>query len=353
MNVSTDEKINTGCLVSVIVPVYNVKDYLRSALDSIICQTYTNLEIILVDDGSTDGCGEICDEYASRDDRIVVVHQENKGLSGARNTGLDIMHGDMVAYLDSDDELKPDYILEMFKAIRESSSDIVLCRFSYIDDHGCASEKHKGVVLPVAKQGEYTREDALRALAGGKINYSVWNKLYDSRLWDGLRFPDGHTYEDGDTIYRILDRCKKVYVIDKDLYLYRERSGSIVNTDSGENYKDRIRSHRHFNDYIRKNIPEIFDKKHLRIQNRRLLDFLFKLYFRLIDDKETDNTSFCNDIRENIGHFVKESGFMGCGLKSVCAYHMLRFSPGTLKVLYDVYVPFRDLYYNSKRKHKK
>lgn len=119
-------------LVSVIVPVFNVKPYLNEALDSVINQTYKNLEIILVDDGSTDGSGEICDEYSAHDKRFVVIHQENKGLSCARNTGLDLMKGELVAFIDSDDAYCPEFIRTMVDAMNHEKADVVMCKTAII-----------------------------------------------------------------------------------------------------------------------------------------------------------------------------------------------------------------------------
>ena len=129
-----------GPLVSVIVPVYNVLPYLREALDSVINQTYKNLEILIVDDGSTDGSGEVCDEYLS-DPRVIVIHQENKGLSGARNTGLDRMTGEYVAFIDSDDAFKPEMIERMLETITRNKAEMSICGYYACETNSHMTEK--------------------------------------------------------------------------------------------------------------------------------------------------------------------------------------------------------------------
>lgn len=138
--------MNNNYLITVIIPVFNVKPYLIDALESVINQTYKRLEIIIIDDGSTDGSGEICDEYAQKDDRIRVVHQNNKGLSAARNVGLDLLSGDIIAFFDSDDIYHTDFIEKMVEAMLENNTDIVLCKYTRqrdIKGKGILTDDHK------------------------------------------------------------------------------------------------------------------------------------------------------------------------------------------------------------------
>ena len=216
-----------GSLVSIIIPVYNVKLYLKEALDSVIHQTYQNLEIIIIDDGSTDGSEKLCDEYTEKDQRIIVIHQENKGLSNARNVGLDLMHGEALAFLDSDDAYSSDYVRVMAEAMIREKADIVICRYTIHNTTDRLSPSGREKKLPRITQGLYDRKQSLCALVDGAINNSVWNKLYRQELWTDIRFPNGRVYEDFDTSYRIFNACKTVYVVDKSQYLYRKRPGSI------------------------------------------------------------------------------------------------------------------------------
>ena len=128
--------MDNSSLVSVIIPVFNVQPFLSEALDSVIQQTYRNLEIILIDDGSRDGSEEICDEYARRDERIVVIHQKNKGLSAARNAGLDIMSGNAIVFLDPDDAFQPDYIKAMMTEMICQEADLVICKYALLNSTG-------------------------------------------------------------------------------------------------------------------------------------------------------------------------------------------------------------------------
>lgn len=198
-------KMKSSALVSVIIPVFNVRPYIAEAIESVLHQTYNNLEIIIIDDGSTDGSEEVCDDYAQRDKRIIVVHKQNEGVSAARNTGLDLLNGDMVAFLDSDDAFHPDFVSVLLEALIRERADIAMCKYT---DH-CTVEKMKKIgeekEEPGMEEGVYDRFDALRALNDRKINHAVWNKLYRQELWKKIRFPSGHMYEDVDTTFRIIN----------------------------------------------------------------------------------------------------------------------------------------------------
>ena len=313
-------------LVSVIIPVYNVAPYLREALDSVVHQTYSNLEILIVDDGSTDGSGEICEEYRS-DDRVQVIHQENRGLSAARNTGLDRAAGEYIAFLDSDDAWRPDFIEKMLEAMENMENvDITACRYEI---HQRRLDSTWKKIEPTAAKGFYGREKALRALADGTINVSVWNKLYRRELWKKTRFPEGHNYEDIDTTYRIFDICKHVYFLDHPLYLHRRRPGSITNIATKKNLEDRNLAYEHLEAYIESNIPEIFSEKHLKkVRQTRLhglIVFFVKGYIG------------AGEIRTAIdGLNLKDYSF-----RYKAALWILRFCPGVLMILYPVFRPLR------------
>ncbi len=175
-------------LVCVIIPVFNVFPYLKESLDSVIYQTFENLEIIIIDDGSTDGSGRICDEYAANDERIKVIHQKNKGLSVAHNAGLDVMTGDVVAFLDSDDVYHLDFIRKMVGMMYCEEIGIVICKYSthYNDE----KRDLDGKIRPFTDQGLYDRDQALRLLADGLIDFmlgtkyikATYEKTYDSLL---------------------------------------------------------------------------------------------------------------------------------------------------------------------------
>ena len=262
--------MNNTLLVSIIIPVFNVQLYLAEALDSVVKQTYENLEIIIVDDGSTDGSGKICDEYAKRDRRIIVIHQENKGLSAARNAGLDIMTGSVVAFLDPDDAYCHNYISSMMEVMDREKVDLVICKYTtHYTDQRMSWECDKNInTSPQISQGKYNRNIVLRALADGKVGFNVWNKLYKGYLWKDIRFPVGHVYEDIDTIFRIIDLCKTIYVMNNPLYLYRKRQGSITERYTFDYLNDWNLAQADFESYISENTPEVFRSEQLRNRQR-------------------------------------------------------------------------------------
>lgn len=224
-------------LISVIVPIYNVYDYLEKCIESIIHQTYSNLEIILVDDGSDDGCSIICDEYRKLDNRIKVIHKKNEGLSSARNAGLDIATGSLISFVDSDDYLELNMLEELKKNMDKYHSDISVCDFytvrdgikkghNFLDNEFVVSGKDKYILL----------ENQYRILT-----VYAWNKLYKRELFNSIRYPHGKLYENSYIICDILNSAKKVSYIIKPLYNYVCRIGSIVNSFS-INHFDNISS---------------------------------------------------------------------------------------------------------------
>ena len=218
----TKEKFNKP-LITVIVPIYKVEQYLNECIDSILGQSYFNLEIILVDDGSPDRCGEICDQYAKKDNRVKVIHQENKGLSSARNSATDVATGKYITYVDSDDWISKDMIEVLYNAIKKNNTKIACCSFeSFFEDGTTASNPHHN------KTFIYSTQEALDCfLFNDYITPCVCGKLYDRELLNNIRCPDGKLFEDQFTTYKILDLCDKIVFETKPLYHYRKRSGSI------------------------------------------------------------------------------------------------------------------------------
>lgn len=210
-------------LISVIVPVYNVAEYLPECIDSIISQTYTNLEIILVDDGSTDECPRICDEYAKKDSRIRVIHKENGGLSDARNAGLDICTGEWIGFVDSDDYIDKTMYSKLYKAAAENTSDVSVCHFV---DSGNGKYHQKKLS---SKMVFDLKEDMVHhVLTEGDGTISACLKLYKSSVFYGLRFPKRITYEDMYIILLVIKNTFRMTIIPDNLYFYRKRTGSIV-----------------------------------------------------------------------------------------------------------------------------
>ena len=221
--------------VSVIVPIYMVEPYLKRAVDSIRNQTYQNLEIILVDDGSKDQCGRICDDYAKADNRIVVIHKENGGLSDARNAGLDVAHGEYIMFVDSDDYIAPDCVETLLKCLTEHDADVSMCSYVVTD----STEYDESIWLK-SDRHEYDgsveicdRRKLLSNLYDANhrdATYFIvsWNKIYKASLWDGIRFPKGKIHEDEATTYKIYDRAQKGIYLHKPLYGYFSAPDSIT-----------------------------------------------------------------------------------------------------------------------------
>lgn len=230
-------------LVSVIVPIYKVEKYIHRCIESIINQTYVNLEIILVDDGSPDSCGEICDEYAKADNRIIVVHKANGGLSDARNAGLDIMHGDFVTFIDSDDYVSLDYIEKLYNVLKNKNADISVCAEEYVLEISDNKEKvikrpfreYKGVKV-------FNAEEALScSLRQDLFEASAWAKLYRANLFSDVRYPVGFAYEDQGTTYKTFLQSRRLVFVGERLYFYLQRNGSILHSGgSSKRYWDGI-----------------------------------------------------------------------------------------------------------------
>lgn len=223
-------------MISVIVPVYNVEPYLRKCLDSIINQTYRDLEILIIDDGSTDNSGRICDEYRS-DDRVRVFHTENHGLSAARNLGLDNANGEWIGFVDSDDWIEPDMYEGLIKRAEESRADVVECGSLF--EYPTKTTKHSAV------QSLIPETESVSSLLKGKVSTLVWNKIYNRKLFDLTRFPDGRSFEDIATTHKIIKNAKVVGAPDY-LYHWLQRESGISQSHDLKNlidywlaYKDR------------------------------------------------------------------------------------------------------------------
>lgn len=249
-------------LVSVIIPVYNVLPYLREALDSIINQTYKNLEIIVVDDGSTDGSGEVCDEYLS-DPRVIVIHQENKGLSGARNTALDRMTGEYVAFLDSDDAYMPEMIEKMLDAIMRNDTDASICGYDacYTNKSFCSPNFRRTANIYFLEEKKLSCKEVLNLLIVDKICWAVWNKVFKRYIWDNIRFPEGDNFEDMRIMCQVIEQCKHIAIVPDVRVCYRKRAGSITNLQTEKSMRDYMLAIHTIEDYIRKHMYTIFSKE--------------------------------------------------------------------------------------------
>lgn len=208
--------------LTIIVPVYKVEKYIHQCIDSILNQIFTNFELILVDDGSPDKCGAICDEYAKKDNRIIVIHQDNSGVSAARNTGLNNARGEYISFIDPDDWIDSDMYYDCLEYMENNNLDI--CCFDV-----CEVNKRKhSIKYKFEKNVIFQDEEALKKILIDEIDNSPCNKIYKSKTWKNVRFPIGRRFEDVATIYRTFYNAEKIGYLRKAYYYYLKREGSAI-----------------------------------------------------------------------------------------------------------------------------
>ncbi len=242
--------------VSIIVPVYNVEAYLHKCVDSILHQTLVDIEIILVDDGSTDSCGDICDEYAALDSRVNVIHKVNGGLSDARNAGLDVAGGQYIGFVDGDDCVEPEMFEALYHACEENKTCIAACDYLLkITDSGkilSHSTGEKQVMTSESFFGEVLRY-------GSAVGMGVWDKLYDKRLFEHARFSVGKLHEDTDIMYRLVFQTDRISYLSIPCYVHYLRPGSITDRRYGKRDFDRYEANYGMFRYIADNHPVLID----------------------------------------------------------------------------------------------
>lgn len=240
--------------VSVIVPIYNVEKYLIRCIESIINQTYENMEIILVDDGSRDRCAYICDEYLKKDKRVKVIHKKNGGLSDARNAGLEIATGEYIGFVDSDDYISIDMYEKLMSLIELYDADIASCAVKKIYENESNFQKYK-------KCGDikvYTNEEALKSLIQEQsIKQTVWNKVYKKSVIKDIKFEVGKIHEDEYWTYQILGNAKKIAHTEYQMYYYLQREGSIMSEQYSEKRLNSIYSRQKRLEYLEKKFPDL------------------------------------------------------------------------------------------------
>lgn len=237
--------------ISVVVPIYNVEDYLKPCVDSIINQDYENLEIILVDDGSTDRCGSICDEYAMNDTRIRVIHKANGGLSDARNAGIDIATGEFITFVDSDDALITDTISYLYRILKGNNADISCCQRIEIDETG--NPLHKSNAL----DSNILILNTESALCSSDVDTVAWGKLYKIELFANIRYPVGRLHEDVFTTFKLVGTSNKIAVGYKQGYQYRIRANSISNVKFTQKHLDLIYGKIEKKNYLKEHFPTL------------------------------------------------------------------------------------------------
>ena len=237
--------------ISIIVPVYNVEQYLDECVQSIVNQTYQDLEILLIDDGSTDSSGAICDKWAAADSRIRVTHQKNGGISAARNAGLDMATGEAVYWVDSDDYIDKDLCRKAMEAMVSQNADMVV-----FGSYRFGMDKNfeaKGKVY----EGYLPRERVLQEMLRGKLSDCVWSRICRRDLYDDIRFPEGRIFEDVATMHKLYLKTEKIFFLPERLYYYRKREGSVVTDLTDTALRDRFLARYQRYSAVKERYPEI------------------------------------------------------------------------------------------------
>lgn len=289
--------------ISVVVPVYNVEKYLKRCVDSIVQQTMQDIEIILVDDGSKDNSGVICDECAKKDERIIVIHKENGGLSSARNVGIEVAKAPYIAFVDSDDYIDKDMYEKLYKDITSEMADVAMCGLCHCYE-GKEIEKKS-----VIERGCINDEQAIKmVMEGNKATVSAINKLYKIGLFDKVKYPVGKLTEDAFVIVELLMQTKKIVYTTEEMYYYVHRKGSI--TTSGFKKKDLNVLEAYLKNYklIKENYPDIIDVAKMRYM---------WAHFYVLDkmmlsangvDKEIEN-KIISGLKKNYKFIIKDPRF--------------------------------------------
>ncbi len=239
--------------VSIIVPVYKVERYLDKCISSIVNQTYTNLEIILVDDGSPDQCPQMCDAWAEKDTRIRVIHKENGGLSDARNAGMAVATGEYIAFVDSDDWIAPDLYTHLYRRLTEDHSDISACGVQLVWEDGTSPR-----ILTCMGNHVLSKEEAMQAIIEESwLKQPVWYKLYKTNLIKDILFPVGKYHEDVFWSYQAVDKANKVSVSDYIGYYYLQRNDSIMGEEYSLRRLDAVEAKVQRHAYIKENFPAL------------------------------------------------------------------------------------------------
>lgn len=240
-------------LISVIVPIYNVEKYLARCVDSIVNQTYKNLEIILVDDGSPDLCPQMCDDYAEKDSRIKAVHKKNGGLSDARNAGMAVATGEYISFIDSDDYVSDDFFECLLDVMNKENSDIAECSVVKFYEDNRFDEFNDDLL-----ENTYDAQDAMSALiAENPFHQHVWNKLYKTELVKDIPYAVGKLNEDEFWTYQVFGRASKVAKLNKTMYYYFQRSSSIMGVGYNMRRLDALEGKANRQKYIENNFPDL------------------------------------------------------------------------------------------------
>ena len=303
--------------ISVIIPIYKVEPYLRQCLDSVIGQTYQNLEIICVDDGSPDRCGEICEEYAQKDTRIRVIHRENGGLSAARNTGIEASTGQYICFVDSDDFVTETFVEYLYGLIKKYDAEIAVCPLFRL-----VSEQKENS-MPDGFEGGMSPEEALSYifLHAEYVGVFAWNKIYHRNLFSSIRYPEGKYYEDSGTTYRLFLASNWIAIGKEPKYYYRIARAGQITSSGGEKKLDKIEFLYQMKECFLSQCPQIMEA-----YEQFMLMSLIDIYASVIDDKISRET--CELVKLDLlseKSFIQKNGWKLSIYRRIQVYLVLHF----------------------------
>ena len=318
--------------ISIIIPIYNVEKFLPQCLDSVINQTYQNLEIILVNDGSTDSCSQICEEYAARDHRIKVFHQKKGGVSSARNTGLNNVSGSYLGFVDSDDIIDSKFYETLMQILLKNNADIVECEFSTFENEIDVNKKPNAI-----KSNEvFNTVTGLEMLMKEYLKQVLWNKLYKFDLTEGIMFEVGRINEDDFWSYQVFGNAKKIIKTFNVLYFYRQHEQSIMGKTYNVQRLDGLLALEQRIVYMRKNFPTL--------ENLAIKVFCFGSfahYQKICEHPDIDpQNKFRNQIKEKVSKYNKLSIYKNWDLKTIFWFQLFIWTP-------NIYVKCKK--YNDRR----
>lgn len=327
-------------MISIIIPVYNVGPYLRHCLDSVVDQTYRDLEIIIIDDGSNDGCSNVCDEY-KKDHRVKVFHTENRGLSCARNLGIEKAKGEYISFVDSDDWIEITSMQKLLEYAADTNADIVSSAyyFEWKNHHSIGEEIEKPIIL----EGENIIQTHIRE---SYLGSAIWNKLYRKTVFSNIRFPEGRVFEDIMTSYKLLSNAKRVVCIPDALYHYRLRSNTISRTYTMASMTSYWYAHRERFNTLSKTNPECLEA--LVKDCLEAIGRMCRWYISYTDsEKESAETTMIEmqEFSKKYYKVIMRSGYYSNYMKVSCICAKTRS-----KVLFAILYSFLRVYMIGKRR---
>lgn len=289
-------------LISIIIPVYKVEKYLSRCIESVMAQTYRNIEILLIDDGSPDKCPEICDNYADKDPRIKVVHKKNGGLSDARNAGITLAEGKYISFLDSDDYVHPRMYQELLHILKKEEADVSFCNLNRV-----YSEEYELNDIQDGTLHIYSGKQAVKNILDKNlhvVSVIACGKLYKKELFESIRFPVGKLHEDEFTTYKIFYKCTKVVFMDKGYYYYFQRDDGIMGTRKKVFSADGLEAYEQMGDFFQKtsdrDIFYLVKYKYMYMLHRASVDLKKSGDQSEIDLAEELEEKYRSEYKENI-----------------------------------------------------